>query len=88
MRPFWEASWGHVGVHVGLMLASFFVMIFDAVRTSFWIPTWSEIEAKIEPKTFPKTFKFRNLTSMPNMIENEFHFDQTVFDFRGGVDDF
>ena len=28
MRPFWEASWGHVGAHVGLMLASFFVMVF------------------------------------------------------------
>ena len=25
---FWEASWGHVGAYVGLMLASFFVMIF------------------------------------------------------------
>ena len=23
-----EASWGHVGAHVGLMLASFFVVIF------------------------------------------------------------
>ena len=28
LRPSWEASWGHVGAHVGLMLASFFVMIF------------------------------------------------------------
>ena len=28
MRPSWEASWGHVGAHVGLILASFFVMVF------------------------------------------------------------
>ena len=28
MRPFWEASWGHVGADVGLMLAPFSVMIF------------------------------------------------------------
>ena len=66
------------------MLASFFVMIFDAVRTSFWIPTWSEIEAKIEPKTFPKTSKSRTRNSTPKMIENAFNVDERIIDFGCG----
>ena len=88
MKPFWQASWGHVGVHVGLMLASFFVMFFCFLSDVVLDPNMVGNRSQNRAQSLPKEVHISDLEIGTKHDRKKFDFDRKTIDFLMFFGDF